>query len=249
MTHASQHSATGNDLELFKSATTNQQALKHSSVQAISEALRLVFVKVGLRAANLPNEAEKAVVINFIYNNYFNHTAAELVLAFDLAILGKLDCETKHYENFTCLYLGEIMTAYRKWAVNQAELVKRPLPKMTLNNSITTDAEMLQDIEDFENRKDVTIDSIPPYIYDYLLKFERLPTENAKKWDALSRAADYRKTELYSESLKLRTDDVNKYQEFLKMYAANEYKGDEINRVKLLAKKIMVMDYLEQINF
>ena len=153
-------------------------------------------------------------------------------------------------KNFNLSLLDEVMQPY---ILHRVEVSKQEeqlnTPKMTLNNSITTDAEMLQDIEDFENRKDVTIDSIPPYIYDYLLKFERLPTENAKKWDALSRAADYRKTELYSESLKLRTDDVNKYQEFLKMYAANEYKGDEINRVKLLAKKIMVMDYLEQINF
>lgn len=153
-------------------------------------------------------------------------------------------------KNFNLSLLDEVMAPYVSHRLEVSQQEERlNTPKMTLNNSITTEAEMLQDIEDFENRKGVTIDSIPPYIYDYLLKVGKLPTENSKKWAALESAADYRKTELYNESLKLRTDDVNRYQAFLKMYAENDYKGDEVGRLKILAKKIMVMNYLEQINF
>lgn len=88
----------------------------------LKQALRLVMLKVGLRAANLPNDEERQVLIDHALKYYGNHTPEEIKYAFDLAITDKLDLEAKDvtcYENFSCLYFSTIMNAYRKWINNE----------------------------------------------------------------------------------------------------------------------------------
>lgn len=90
-----------------------------SSTEELKAVLRYCMLKVGLRALNLPNDEEKAILIDHIITEYGNHTLAEIRLAFDMAISGKLDLEHSEivcYENFSCLYFSGIMNAYRKWA-------------------------------------------------------------------------------------------------------------------------------------
>ena len=108
-----------------------QQELTHSKSGRINErpqedlkqALRLVMLKVGLRAANLPNDEERQVLIDHVQKYYGNHTPEEIKYAFDLAITDKLELDAKEvtcYENFSCLYFSTIMNAYRKWFSNEA---------------------------------------------------------------------------------------------------------------------------------
>lgn len=75
----------------------------------------------------MPTQEEFDFLKIFILRNYPGHTVDEIRLAFDLAIAGKLDVDAKCYENFSCEYFGRIMTAYRKWASNEA----KNLPKIT----------------------------------------------------------------------------------------------------------------------
>src|ERR1035437_4148240 len=44
------------------------------------EVLRLVMLKIGLRAANIPVEEDKAILISHIAVNYGNHTLDEIIL-------------------------------------------------------------------------------------------------------------------------------------------------------------------------
>lgn len=69
----------------------------------------------------MPTQEEFDFLKIFILRNYPGHTVDEIRLAFDLAIAGKLDVDAKCYENFSCEYFGRIMTAYRKWASNEAK--------------------------------------------------------------------------------------------------------------------------------
>lgn len=81
--------------------------------------LKYAMIKVGVRGKNFPVGVEKSLLLNHIFENYGNHTAEEIKLAFDLAIAGKLGLDTndiKCYENFSCLYFSNIMNAYRIWA-------------------------------------------------------------------------------------------------------------------------------------
>lgn len=110
--------------------------------EALREVLRYCMVKVGLRATNFPEGAEKTLLLNHIYNNYGNHTPEEIRLAFDLALSAKLGLDTsdiKCYESFSCLYFSTIINAYRIWAAQvhwQKEGEKEPEPKVYTQEEI-----------------------------------------------------------------------------------------------------------------
>lgn len=85
----------------------------------VREALRYCMVKVGLKATNFPQGAEKVLLLNHVVGHYGNHTPDEIRLAFDMALGAKLGLDTKDvkcYENFSCAYFSTIMNAYRVWA-------------------------------------------------------------------------------------------------------------------------------------
>lgn len=102
-----------------------------SDTERIKEVLRLVMIKLGLRAQNWPTDEEKFVLINHVIKDYGGHTCEEILLAFDMAISGKLDVEVNCYENFSCLYFSAIMNTYRGWAKD--EVKQLPAPKIEEN--------------------------------------------------------------------------------------------------------------------
>jgi len=111
-----------------------QQALKAAKISSegdtrIAETLKIIMLKLGIREANLPSNAEKMVLLDHIRANYSMHTLTEIKLAFDLAIAGKLECEADHYENFSCLYFSKIMKAYREWSGRTYKELPQEKPK------------------------------------------------------------------------------------------------------------------------
>lgn len=83
------------------------------NVTPLVEALRYVFVLIGLRREALPTEAESIVLRQFICANYGNITIEEIRTAFDLAVKGELDVDVKHFQNFSTLYFSQVMKAYQ----------------------------------------------------------------------------------------------------------------------------------------
>lgn len=108
---------TGDEAQLSKAI--NAPLLCKANSEDIAGVLRVVMLKLGLRAQNLPNDLETAVLIAHIASNFPGNTVAEIQLAFDMAIAGKLDlplAEVKCYENFSCLYFSTIMNSYQRWS-------------------------------------------------------------------------------------------------------------------------------------
>lgn len=107
-------------LKITNDETKLQLALKDSRIINISEeelkqCLRYVFELIGLR--KLPSGELKEFLHAFIRQQYGGHTAAEIRLAFEMAVTGKLDVDPVCYENFSPLYFASIMNAFRPWAV------------------------------------------------------------------------------------------------------------------------------------
>ncbi len=117
----------------------NNPKVLNLPLEALKQTLRGIIVKIGLRAANWPNDMEKAILINHILKEYGNHTLEEIKLAFDMAIAGKLEVEVNCYENFSCLYFSNIMNAYRDWAKQEIKYVSRETPEQ----KVYTDEEIL----------------------------------------------------------------------------------------------------------
>ena len=130
------------ELELFNSLKGVR--ICKGPVSSLNEILRFIMVKVGLRAQNIPNKEETAVLIEHILKNYGNHTVKEIKIAFDMAISGKLDLDRKEvicYENFSCLYFSTIMNAYRSWSKEVLDHVSRETPEQ----KIYSDEEILNE--------------------------------------------------------------------------------------------------------
>lgn len=100
--------------------------------EELKQALRYIYVIVGLRANNYPTGEEKALLHMFIFRNYSGHSPAELRLAFEMAIQNKLDIKPENavcYDNFSIAYFCRIMEAYRAWAREQIKQLPAPEEK------------------------------------------------------------------------------------------------------------------------
>lgn len=111
------------------------QTLRVTNDDELAKVLRYSMLLVGLRANNMPTEEESFVLINFIQTNFANVTIAEIKLAFDMAVAGKLGIDAKCYENFSCEFFGRIMARYLEFSAEQTRIVAQrvvedePLPK------------------------------------------------------------------------------------------------------------------------
>ncbi len=106
-------------------------------------------------------------------------------------------------------------------------------------------------LAEWENREDFNINNVPPFLYDYLVEFEKINPTPEQKWEYFYKAADIRKANLFrdSEDAMMRGSLNAKYvaaeyQAFLVMYRDKKYNETENNRIRILAKKLMIVDYL-----
>jgi hypothetical protein len=124
MTNQIQISQAENQISRMQFATSNGQEIVKTSIEGVKmrnlvedepirQAFRYIFTLIGLKAENIPSDIQKAVLINFVKTELGSFTPDELCLAFRLAVSKKIDVEVNHYQNFSAMYLAEIMESYR----------------------------------------------------------------------------------------------------------------------------------------
>jgi hypothetical protein len=146
---------TGNALAEQLMQASNGQTLRVSDENDLKQVLRYSMLLVGLRANNMPTEEEKFVLINFIKTNFANITIAQIKLAFDMAVAGKLQVDAKCYENFSCEFFGRIMAKYLEFSAEETRIISQrvvedePLPKPS---DEILKAQAIDIINDFANQ-------------------------------------------------------------------------------------------------
>jgi hypothetical protein len=103
-----------------------QPKIRDIDQEELKKSIKYAMVLIGLRAQNYPDDLEKQVLLNFIQEHYGGHTPAEIKLAFEMAIMRKLDVDPVCYENFSIAYFAGIMEAYRSWAREQVKQLPAP---------------------------------------------------------------------------------------------------------------------------
>lgn len=231
----------------------------NSSLDELKNVLKFCMIKIGLRSASFPAEEEKAVLIDHVIKEFGGHTCQEIKLAFEMAIAGKLtECNSKNemvtidancYENFSCLYFSKIMNAYRIWAEDVYKFVSRVKDQTVLqveNNRKLTDDDFEKWIE--ETRQIATDESkiplMPLDIYDWLMDKKKLRITKDKRNEYLKQAVVLRHKELIELSNNGWNDSMEALEKFDKMKQAGVFEGYESNRVRDLAKKISVYNYI-----
>jgi hypothetical protein len=204
--------------ERFVDAMQDHKIAK-APMEQIKNVLRLAMLKVGIRANNIPQDEEKAVLINNVVTNYPNHTCSEITLAFDLAIAGKLEVEANAYENFSCMYFSSIMNAYRKWAKEEYKQIPVKEVKQLSAPPMPKEEKIQMYLDIYRSTNDYTY--ISPDVYD-LLELE-ISEEN---WNAYQRIVKLQ-IDIAKEASKScyyhQIDYATLIENHVKKYAAAEY--------------------------
>lgn len=135
--------------------------LIHQGEEDLKQALRYAYTLVGLTAKSYPTGLEKELLHAYILAHYGNHTAAEVRLAFDMAVQNKLSLkreDAKCYDNFSIAYFCLIMESYREWATEQV----RRLPAPTAEREMTPQRRLMIDLDYLHYQ--LTLLNKPPYL-------------------------------------------------------------------------------------
>lgn len=224
-------------------------SINKSTVEDLKQVLRLLFIKVGLRAANFPSSEEKDVLISHIINNYGNHTPLEIRLAFEMAITFKLDLNEKEipcYENFSCAYVSKIMNAYRKWASEEhKQLIKQEvMPEIKELEPM----EMIEWINEYKSKSNIVVDLIPLSFYDFLLGSDMIAVSKEIKKDYFNKATTNIKTDLFNQIPICKTTDALRDFKQFEVEEKEGFKQDSSIKTRVInkAKKLIVYDYLKK---
>lgn len=245
------------ELQLQKNGDTLEQALAAGQViqdaplSDLKEALRYAMVKIGLRSENWPGEEEKALLVLHIVKEYGQHTAAEIRLAFDMALAGKLGLkEVSCFENFSCLYFSTIMNAYRAWAKEEYKQIKAPAPveekKVLTDEQFKTETlEWLERAKDKVWGKGWKVDFIPILLFEDLDKLGMIKYTDEEWMATLLKAVEYRQGQLgelaESEGSSTARDRVR---DFARMKEEGCFTGEHADYLPILAKKMILWDLI-----
>ncbi len=225
-----------------------QRPLVKSTIEEISGVLKLAMLKVGIKEANLPPKAEKDVLVDHILTNYGNHSPAEIKLAFDMAISGKLDIDEKDvvaYQNFSCIYISKILNAYRKWSAETFNQYTKS--NVMVEIAEPEPIETLDMIKEWQDKKEIIVDLIPLFFYDFMVTTEMIFVNDQMKWDYWEKALQAIKTELNMAIPACRTTDaLREFTDFEKMCHEKMYTPKMRVRISNKAKKLIVFDYFRK---
>lgn len=98
----------------------NSEFINDCSKIIIGEQLKTCIILSGCVG---PTIAEFNFAIEFVKSNFKNFKLKELHIAFELYALDKLEVD-KHFGNFSPKFIGEVMNAYKKQAVEARRLIK-----------------------------------------------------------------------------------------------------------------------------
>jgi len=139
----------------------------------------------------MPDQFETSVLVDFIKNNYANHTVSEIKLAFNMAVQGGLlDVDANAYENFSCQYFGKVFVAYRKWAAqehnqkireNEAKETQQDVKK---NETVDWSVEWIKLVKQAKNGT-IRKEFIPIDLYNWLDKNGKVEYSAKDKWEVL----------------------------------------------------------------
>ena len=83
--------------------------------EQLAQPIRMALMLTGIKKENMPSEMEKAIILQFVQRNYPDYSPGELSYAFEKAMARKFkDANVDHYQNFSCEYIGRVLSAYEK---------------------------------------------------------------------------------------------------------------------------------------
>ena len=172
--------ALANDIRIAKRSESIGQLIRqgHDLDDLLPQIGGVIFQAIGdMGVKTLPDKAGEQRIAHYLLKYYRDLTIAEISLAFELAIVGKLAVDAEHYHSFDTKFVCKILNAYRaqrtienrKISI-QAEKEKQKEPPTSEEiEQVLTD--FLQSIDDqfanFQKGREITFHVIH-YAYKFL---------------------------------------------------------------------------------
>lgn len=207
----------------------------------IKQALAKIFLMIGLRKQHFPNGFELDFIVSNIRKLYPHRTIFDLTNAFELGLRKEIDVELNCYDQFTLIYLSNIMDAYRRYLVKSYNELPVEQPKQ-IEYKMTKE-EKLADIQDF-GKTECAFNMIPGYIYDWIIDLGLVILDEDDKTEYYRRAIEMRENELRKNA---EFGDVKEYGSFMKC-KKNGFKDiskQEIINIDFNFKRIVVREYYQ----
>ncbi len=203
------------------------------------------MMKLGIRGHNLPSNEERMVLLEHLCKAYGNHTLEEVKLAFDMAMIGKLDGDFKCYENFSCDYVSLVMKAYRAWSKEEFKQLPSPPPPAPIEENLSHYAMLrwlAREINFVKTGK--PFEFVPLDLYEYFDKRGAFKASAAEKFEYLGKAAAWRAGQLQKEADRkgASIDQHRSLEKFREMRKNDNFSKDEFEKLKTIAKKLLFFD-------
>ena len=114
-----------NETKIIVNASFQTQ-IKEMSEEGFRQ-IHIILVKWAkfLGIKETPQADEVKMIVFFIKQNFGDLTLEEITNSFNLAIARKLDIDPNHYQNFSALYVGGILDAYKEYKGNHIKLYRQ----------------------------------------------------------------------------------------------------------------------------
>lgn len=179
--------------------------------EEIKQAIRYAMLLVGISEQRIKDYSnlEKQILINYIRKHFPGHTCDEIRLAFEKAIAGELNIEMKDvkaYNNFSVLYFGSIMRAYREWA--KVEMNEGQVPQVDRTEApaaiLSPEEQVAHDKESYEFWKTeilggLNVDFIPSDVFGLITRVDNITPSAAGTMKALLKAQGHILSRITSE--------------------------------------------------
>ena len=210
----------------------NGDKLNLVSPIVLRENLAYIFTLLGFK--NYPDKEEMVIIEDFIRSSYPLYTIQEFRIAFKMAVQGKMDCSTEHYEKFSPKFIGQIMLAYTKKA-NEIRKMLKPIVKEIETPKLTDDQIVSFTMKEWleSAKKDFNRVFNADKVFGILIKQEKLKIEQQQIDEILKIVRD-------DNQYKLNKMSVLEGKEFSKLIKDEDY-------IELQCKKLAIVKYFESL--
>jgi len=214
--------------------------------QEIGECIAVIISDIGVKT--MPDKYAQKRIIYYLLSYYRDFSIQEIRLAFELALVGKVQVDVEHYQSFDIRYLSRILNAFRLYRneQNQRLITNQPIKLEPISEKEKQKIEIkyyksLEKAYEYYEATGIFNISIHWLAYNQLLEIGLLEI-NDNDWIRFIRKAeiDYKTHLEHSQNIE--------HKEILKKFERVKHTyPNELSRIRNIAKKIALQDFFRKL--
>lgn len=212
--------------------------------QELGKSIAIIITDLGVRIK--PDFYAQKRIIYYLLTYYQDLSIRDIQLAFELAIVGKINVDIEHYNSFDIRYLARTLNAFRKYRTEQQQKLKSHEKPLEISEK---DKENIR-IKYYKKlvKADITYKQtgVLPILfhwmaYNHILEIGVLQVSE-NYWTNLI----YEAEKIYK--YQLQQSNKKEHKEILKNFETVKYVYPfELTRIREIAKKLAIQDFFENL--